>query len=246
MKVTIITATYNNQVTIKDTIESVANQTYKNIEHIIVDGLSKDDTVNVIKSYNLPHIKIISEKDKGIYDALNKGLRAATGEVIGFVHADDFLAAPNVIETLVANFKGDINCVYGNKIYVSQTDKNKIVRYWKSNQYQPSDLSKGWMPPHLGTYFAKSVYDQYGHFDINFRISADYDFLLRVFSKNTLKVKYIDFDVVKMRMGGASTSISQFKKKWQEDYEAITRNKVGGIFTLLNKSFSKISQLFLK
>ena len=176
MKVSIITVTLNNQDTIKSTIESVINQTYSNIEYIIIDGGSADATIDVIKKYEGKIAKWISEKDDGIYDALNKGLRFATGDIVGFLHSDDIYDNNNIISLIVNAFKNNNNeIVYGDLVYVYKEDANKIIRYWRAGEYKYERISKGWMPPHPTFFARKELYDKYGCFNSNFKIAADYE-----------------------------------------------------------------------
>ncbi|MEA3451333.1 MAG: glycosyltransferase family 2 protein, partial [Bacteroidota bacterium] len=219
-------------------------QTYKNIEHIIIDGKSSDDTLKIINEFH--HVsKIVSEKDLGIYYALNKGIKEATGNIIGFLHADDFLSSNNTIELISDYFlkNKDLDAVYGDLEYILELE-NKKIRFWKSETFEESKLKKGWMPPHPTLYTKAELYTKYGHFNTNYLISADYDLILRFF-KNEIKTKYIPKVLVKMRIGGASNkNIKNIIKKTKEDFLTIRKNKIGGLFTLLNKNISKISQFW--
>ena len=241
MKISIITTVYNNKQHIEKAILSVLSQTYHDIEYIVIDGGSSDGTVDVIKKYSNKIDKFISEPDKGIYDGLNKGINLASGDVIGFLHSDDEYYDSKVIEKIVAKFNDDsIDGVYGDLIYVNQ--KEEIVRYWKSGEFTPGKLKKGWMPPHPTLFLRKEIYDKYGLFRLDYKIAADYDFMLRVL-KHDPKLVYIPEILYKMRLGGASNkSIKNILQKTKEDYKAITENKIGGVFTLINKNFSKLKQ----
>jgi len=242
MKISIITACLNNEKTIRDCLQSVSNQTYKNIEHIIIDGKSSDDTLKIVDEF--AHIsKIISEEDLGIYFALNKGINNAKGNVIGFLHADDFLNNNNTIELIASEFQKNTNldAVYGDLEYISETE-NKKIRFWKSEPFEENKLKKGWMPPHPTFYSKANLYKKYGFFNTNYKISADYDLILRFF-KNKIKTKYIPETIIKMRVGGTSNkNINNIIKKTKEDFLSIKNNKIGGLFTLFNKNISKISQ----
>lgn len=246
MKITIITSVYNKSDTIGKAIESVISQTYNNIEYIVVDGNSTDGTIDIIKNFWDRIDKFISEKDKGIYDALNKGIKAASGDVIGFLHSDDLFFDEFVIEKIANAFnKYNVDGVYGDLIYTYKHNTGKILRYWKSSQYRPDMLKKGWMPPHTALFLKKSVYDKFGGFDLDFKISADYDFMLRVL-KDGIKIKYIPETICKMRVGGESNkSLKNIIRKSNEDLRALRKNNIGGIVTLFIKNFSKITQ-FLK
>ena len=207
MKVSIITATFNSEKTIRDTLNSVANQAYKNIEHIIVDGCSSDATLAIVKSYT--HVsKIISEKDSGIYDAMNKGITVCTGDIIGILNSDDFYANKEVLSQIVALFASDpeLECVYSDLDYVDKHAINKVTRKWRSGQIGSNSFINGWMPPHPTVFVRKSVYQIYGSFNTMFRFSADYEFMLRIIHKHKCKFAYLPIVSVKMRTGGLSNS----------------------------------------
>jgi glycosyltransferase len=244
MKVSIITSVYNNNKTIKDAIESVINQTYKNMEYIIVDAGSNDGTIEIVKSYENKINQFISEKDKGIYDGLNKGIDLATGDVICFLHSDDLYASEDIITLVAKEFNNDLclDGVYGDLVYTPKNDTDKILRYWKSKYFDNSLLKQGWMPAHPTLFLKREVYEKYGNFDLDFKIAADYDFMLRVL-KSGIKVKYLPKVLYKMRVGGESNkSIKNIILKSKEDLKALKINKVGGIFTLIIKNLSKIKQ----
>ena len=246
MKVSIITVTYNSEKTIDNCMQSVLNQTYRDLEYIIIDGLSKDKTLEVIKLKSELHtnIKIISERDYGIYDALNKGIEKATGDIIGFVHSDDFLSDKTIVESIVECFKAtDADGLYGDLHYVAKDNTDKIVRNWVSKPYKQKLLKQGWMPPHPTLYLRKIIYDTYGGFDLNFKIAADYDFILRIFKQKQLKFCYLPKIIVKMRVGGASNrSIKNIIQKTNEDYRAVMNNQIGNWLTILLKNLIKIKQ----
>jgi glycosyltransferase len=250
MKVSIITATYNSENNIDSCIKSVVNQDYKNIELLIIDGKSKDNTINLIKKSqeNYDNIKYISEEDKGIYDALNKGITMATGQVIGFVHSDDILATNNIISRIVEEFsERNVDGVYGDLVYTKQDDINKIVRYWKSKKFENFLLRRGWMPAHPTLYLKKEVYNTYGLFNLEYKIAADYDFVTRIFSVDKLNFSYIPKVITRMRLGGASNaSINHIIRKSKEDFKIIRTNKVGGFSTLVLKNISKFIQFARK
>ncbi|MEY0234828.1 glycosyltransferase family 2 protein [Providencia manganoxydans] len=223
MKVSIITATYNSSNTIIDTLTSLENQSYKNIEYIIIDGASKDNTLEIIKKYSTKVSKIISEPDKGIYDALNKGIEVSTGDIIGFLHSDDILAYPTAIEDLVNTLMNEQSqAIYADLEYVSKENTSNVVRRWISGNYKHSNLKKGWMPPHPTFFMKRNLYKQYGSFDLNFKISADYDSLLRYLWLNNISVSYLPKVVTKMRVGGESNrSFLNILKKTKEDILAL-------------------------
>lgn len=242
MKISIITACYNADATIERTIKSVLNQSYKNIEYIIVDGGSSDKTLEIIESYSQGISNMVSEPDKGIYDALNKGVMLATGDFIGFLHADDAFASSHVIKK-IAHLASNSDAVYGDLQYVSENDR--VIRHWESGLFSLKALKRGWMPPHPTLYIKRELYNQIGHFNLEYKIASDYDFMLRLLSVPNIKVSYLPEVVVLMRVGGASNkSISNIIKKSKEDYKAIKRNKIGGFRTLFMKNFGKIGQFF--
>ena len=245
MKISIITSVYNNKDTIEDAIKSVLNQTYKNIEYIVIDGASTDGTIDIVKKYQDKISKFISEPDNGIYDGLNKGIKLATGDVIAFLHSDDIYASNDIIEYIVNNFD-DNDAIYGDLVYTSKSDTTKVLRYWKSKNFNKSLLKKGWMPAHPTFFVKKEIYDKYGCFDTSFRIAADYDFMLRVL-KNNIKVKYLPKILYKMRIGGESNkSLTNIINKTKEDLKALKKNEIGGFHTLIYKNLSKIKQFIKK
>lgn len=250
MKVTLITAAYNSGSSIKTCLDSVISQNYGDLEYLIIDGKSSDDTLNIIKDYQqkYPYIKLISEKDYGIYDALNKGVELAAGDVIGFVHSDDLLSNNHVISDVVNNLQNEqLDGIYGDLQYVDKVDLNKVIRLWKSCAFKPSLLKQGWMPAHPTLFLKKEVYKKHGLFDLTYKIAADYDFMLRVLKDNTLKVGYLPKVITKMRLGGASNrSLKNIIQKTKEDYRAIKTNQVGGILSIIQKNTSKISQFIFK
>ena len=243
MKISIITITYNSAKTLQRALESVQSQTYKDIEHIIVDGASDDGTMEIIRAYATGHknVRWVSEKDDGIYNALNKGIRMATGDVIGFLHSDDVLNSSDSIEQIAnafAHSKADV--VYGDLQYCRG---EKIVRRWKSNAFNPCALKYGWMPPHPTVYVRREVYQQVGEYDEWFSIAADYDMMLRIF-KTGYKTHYIPSVLVSMETGGASNRSTRARlSKTQEDCIALRKNHVGaGFLTVACKQLRKIRQ----
>jgi glycosyltransferase len=248
MKVSIITATYNSAITIADTLASLEKQTYDNIEYIIIDGASKDNTLEVVKKQSSRVSITISESDKGIYDALNKGIKAATGDVVGFLHSDDLFAYPEAVQDIVDQFKSSqCGAVYGDLQYVSKDDTDHVIRLWKSGKYQKSNLKKGWMPPHPTFYMKRELYEKFGLFDLSFKIAADYDSLLRYLWSNDVKSSYVPKVIMKMRVGGASNrSLKNIIQKTQEDIIALKNNNLFWPTALFIKNFSKIPQFIFK
>jgi len=224
----------------------VLNQTYSNIEYVIIDGLSKDNTLSKVESLTEGYlnVKIISEADKGIYDALNKGVALATGDIVGFVHSDDFLADNSVIASISEAF--DINKadgVYGDLHYVASDNTNKIVRNWVSEDFNPRLLKRGWMPAHPTLFLKRTIYKTYGGFNLNYKIAADYDFILRIFKETDLRFCYLPKTIIKMRLGGASNrNLNNIIQKTKEDYRAVKSNGVGSWLTILLKNVTKIKQ----
>lgn len=242
---TIITATYNSLSTLKLAWTSLSSQSFSNWEWIVVDGASTDGTVEWLQSIDDSRVKWESEKDQGIYDALNKGLERSTGTVIGFLHADDFFADDRVLENIHDRFlQSDIDGIYGDLRYVS-SETGRTVRHWKSKVFTPSLLRKGWMPPHPTCFFKKEVYAHVGHFDSTFRIAADYDFLLRCFLNDRFQFAYLPQVITHMRIGGASSKWQNLGKKSREDMRALRKNGIPfPLIVLLRKVGSKFGQFF--
>jgi len=204
-KISLITVCFNSESSVIDTLKSVSNQTYGNIEHIIIDGGSTDSTMELVGQYGSRVVKSISEKDKGIYDAYNKGLSFATGEIIGFINSDDFYFSDEVIRKVMSVFEDpSIEACHANLIYVDSVNTNIIKRLWSSWDFKDSDFKKGSIPAHPTVFFRRDVYERFGKFDINFKLVADHDFLLKTFYVNKIKSVYIDDIWVRMRSGGAT------------------------------------------
>ncbi len=222
MKVSIITVVRNNVRTIDDCIRSVLGQTYPNIEYIVIDGGSVDGTVDMVDRYKNQIARFVCEPDEGIYDALNKGIKLSTGEVIGFLHADDFYANERVVEVVVKNMlSNNVESCYGDLEYVGKNKKYKIVRYWQSCTYRDDIFQEGWMPPHPTFFVRRKVYEEYGTFNTDFKISADYELMLRFLAKHKVSTLYIPDVLVKMTMGGVSNGpLQNVLLKTVEDYRA--------------------------
>jgi glycosyltransferase involved in cell wall biosynthesis len=247
MKISIITITYNSAATIEQTIRSVLDQTYKNIEYIIVDGLSKDNTIEIINKYKDKIAKVVSEKDNGLYDALNKGIAQATGDVIGIIHSDDFYTSNSVIENVVETFKSTgADGVYADLYYVDKDDTGKIKRKWHSGNYKEGAFLSGWMPPHPTFFLKKEMYDKYGKYDTSFRSAGDYELMLRMIHKHKIKLAYLDQYIVKMRTGGVSNvTMKNRVDANMDDRRAWTINGLKPRFyTLTIKPLRKIFQFF--
>jgi glycosyltransferase len=244
MRISIITCVLNNSNLIKESIKSFQTQIYKNKEHVIIDGGSIDGTLEVIKKFKNRNLILSTSSDNGIYDALNKGINLSSGDIVGILHSDDFYKDNKVLKTIAETFKKtDADLVYGDLVYVNKKYPFKVLRYWKAGKYFKKNLFNGWMPPHPTVFIKRSVFNRIGKYKTNYKISSDYDFLVRVFRKKNIKKIYISKILVNMRIGGMSNnSIKNIFKKSIEDFKIIKKNKIGGFLTLLNKNFSKISQ----
>lgn len=249
MKISIITVVWNNASTIKDAIDSVLGQTYENIEYIVVDGASTDGTVEIVQSYGDKITKFISEPDKGLYDAMNKGIKLATGDIVGILNSDDFYIDEFVCERVVKEFKEKgVDSVYADLVFLKPDDLDKVVRYYDSSHFNPSKFAYGWMPAHPTFFVKKWVYEKYGVFKTDYKIAADYELLTRFLAKNNISYSYMKEPIVKMRIGGASTS--GIKSNYILNKEIIRACKENGIYTnwmmVLSKYPKKIMGLFKK
>jgi len=239
---------FNNAGTLSDTIASVASQDYDDIEYIIVDGGSTDGTLNIIKEQAKKITKWISEKDSGIYDAMNKGLRMATGDVIGILNADDLYEDDTVVGDVMKTFvDAKADAVYGDLVYINK-ENTKIIRYWQSGPFYKNNFLYGWMPPHPSFFVKKKLYDIHGCFNTMFRSAADYELMLRLIHKHKVVIAYLPKILVKMRVGGQSNaSISNRIKAIKEDISAWRINELRPyFFTIALKSLRKVSQFFQK
>lgn len=228
MKISVITATWNSGRTISDTLRSVFNQSFTNVEHIIKDGGSKDDTLEICKNFEQKYYKdeckgrtinILSDKDKGIYDAMNQGVKAATGDVIGILNSDDFYTSDDVLARVAEEFEKnpELEAVYGDIHFVKDENLKKCTRYFSSRYFRPWALRFGFMPAHPSFYVRREVYDKYGLYDLDFRTSSDFEMMVRLFVKEKINAKYINKDFVTMRAGGESTAGLEAKKKVNRD-----------------------------
>lgn len=243
-RISIITATWNCVATLGDALNSVAAQTYPNREHVLIDGASTDGTLALLESKRMQIATLVSETDNGIYDALNKGIKLATGDVVGFLHADDVYADVHVLERIAAAFADpSVTAVYGDLQYVSKHNTNNIVRHWRAGSYSRKKLGWGWMPPHPALYVRREWYDRIGGFDTRYRIAADYASILKLFTTAEFNSFYIPEVLVKMRVGGASNrSLSNIIRKSREDFVVMQQSGIGGIGTLMCKNIRKIGQ----
>ena len=245
-KISIITAVFNGEKNIAQTIESVLGQTYPNIEYIVIDGGSKDQTVEIVNRYRDRIQHFVSERDQGIYDALNKGVALATGEIVGILHSDDLYSSAEVIASVVKRFiETHADGVYSDLVYVKDhTDEEvRIIRYWESCEFNSALLADGWMPPHPTLYLKKSIYEKTGKFNLSFPIAADYDFILRVFKTPGLKFAYLPNVTVHMQVGGASNrNLKKILQKSSQDFEILKQNGFQPTMTLIKKNVSKLKQ----
>lgn len=246
MKISIITTTYNSATTVQDTFQSILRQTYSDIESIVVDGESKDGTLELIKKYEAlfeGRMHYISEPDKGIYDAMNKGIRMATGDVIGILNSDDFYTSPIVLERVVQMMENSkLDAVYGDVHFVNDIDLSKCVRYYSSRYFRRSWMRFGFMPAHPSFYCRKEIYEKYGLFDTSYKVAADFENLLRLIFVNKIHICYLPMDFVTMRTGGASTSgLVSHKQILRDHLNAYQKN---GVYSnVLFESFRYVYKL---
>ncbi|WP_128545223.1 glycosyltransferase family 2 protein [Larkinella soli] len=245
MKVTIITVVFNGADTIRSTIDSVLAQTYRDIEYIVVDGRSTDQTVEIVRSYGDRINRFVSEKDRGLYDAMNKGMHMATGDIIAYLNADDFYRTDQVVEKVVERFrKTGCDGVYGDLIYVDRDRTDKVIRHWQVGEYREGTFLWGWMPPHPTCFIRRSVYERYGGYSLELRSSSDYELLLRFIHKNRIRLAYLPEVLVAMRAGGVSNAT--FKNRLRANQEDRQAWKMNGLrpyfFTLWLKPIRKLNQ----
>lgn len=245
--ISVVTATWNCASTLPDCLRSASEQSYRNFEHVVVDGGSTDGTLGVLNAHSGQIAQMVSERDRGIYDALNKGIAMSRGEVIGFLHADDLYAGPAALESIAAAFDDpSISAVYGDLVYVQKDDTSKVVRRWKGKAATRRDLRLGWMPAHPTLYVRREWYDRIGGFDTTYRISADYLSVLQLFSAQGFRARYVPETLVTMRLGGASNrSLQSITRKSKEDWRALRScgfNPLQSATSLLFKNLSKVQQ----
>jgi glycosyltransferase involved in cell wall biosynthesis len=247
MKISLLTVSYNSAATIKDTIESIRSQDFKNIEYIVVDGRSEDETVGIIKSYDSFIAKWISEPDKGIYDAMNKAIQMATGDVVGILNSDDFYCNNKIISQVAQAFEDpSVDVVFGDLIFVDPANLSKVVRKYSSANWYPAKFARGFMPAHPTVFIRRKYYEQFGLFKTDYKIAADYELLIRFLHVNKLKYKYLPLTMVTMRRGGVSS------RSWKSNIilnsEIIRACRENGIqtnvFKIYPKYFTKLFELF--
>ena len=250
MKISVITVVYNSVDTIEDALRSVANQDYQDIEHIVIDGASSDGSVDIIRQHSASIEHFVSETDQGIYDAMNKGLALASGDVVGFLNSDDVYATDDVLSKVAkAHANENIDAVYADLVYVDDLDDKHIKRRWLSRDYKPGLCFKGWMPAHPTLYIKRKVFNEIGGFDINLGNQADLEFCARAFEIHQISSHYFPEIWVRMRTGGASQSniVSMIKSNWRS-YKALCRlgMRKDPISFFLIKFASKLPQFFAK
>ncbi len=244
MKISVVTAVRNGAATLPAMLASLRCQTHRQIEHVVQDGASTDATMDVVAQEGLPETKLVSQADSGIYQAINRGIARTSGDVVGLLHADDQLAAPEVLAN-VATALADpaIDGVYGDLEYVARADPSRVIRRWQAGAYDRDALRRGWMPPHPTLYLRRNVFLGAGLYDPSYRISGDYDAMLRFLTSGRLRLAYLPQVMVRMKMGGVSNrSFAHILRKSREDYRAIRRHGVGGVGTLVAKNVSKLGQ----
>lgn len=249
LKISVIAVVWNTVETIEDTIQSVLSQKHPLVEHIVIDGASTDGTVDIIKKYKAKITKFVSEPDHGLYDAMNKGIAQSTGDVIGFLNADDVYAEKDILEQVASTFTdSNIDACYADLVYVDQNNLNKIVRYWKSRPYQDGLFEKGWMPAHPTFFIRRSVYEKYGNFDLNYHFQSDFELTMRFLAIHKIRSIYIPRVFVKMRMGGVSNNrLSSIIRGNLEAYRVCKKHglSVTPLF-FIKKIGSRIPQFFMK
>ena len=247
MKVSIITVTFNSSSFISHCLDSVKNQPHNDIEHIVIDGASTDGTLSILKSKTNQLAELISETDNGIYEAMNKGLKIATGDIIGFLNSDDFYINNNVISKVVKLFKqkSEIEACYSDLVYVDRINISKIVRYWKSSEFILGSFSKGWCPPHPTFFVRRSVYEKFGSFDVSYQLASDIDLMMRFLEIKKVKSCYIPEVLIKMRMGGQSNnSFKNILKQNLEVFQALKKHNIPNNFIIffIYKIISRFKQ----
>lgn len=247
MKVSIITVVRNNAGYVGDCLRSVVRQSHGDIEHIVIDGGSTDGTMGIVNGYRDMLAVVLSEPDKGYVHAMNKGLALAKGDVVGFLHSDDFYAHNGVIEKVARVFeKTSAQALYGDLVYVAKDDTRRVIRYWRCGECSPVKVVSGWMPPHPTFFARRGVYERYGALDPGFAISADYELVLRFFYKHGISGFYLPEVLVNMRWGGASNrGIKNVIRKTREDYKACRMYGLG-LQTVIAKNMRKMSQFFIR
>lgn len=248
MKISVVTAVRNGRATLPAMLDSLHAQTHAPIEHVVQDGASTDGTLAYLSRGGIPGTALLSEPDGGIYDAINRGILRASGDVVGLLHCDDVLAGPEVLAR-VANAFADptVDGVYGDLQYVDRDNPARVIRHWRAGAFHPLRLKRGWMPPHPTLYLRRAVFDRAGLYDTSFRIAGDYEAMLRILKDGQLRLQYLPQVMVQMRLGGVSNrSFAHMIRKSREDYRAIRRHQIGGVGTLMAKNLSKLPQFLAR
>ena len=248
MKVSIITVCLNSSETIENTIKSILSQDYNDIEYIVIDGGSQDNTLEVLARYQSQISKLISEPDKGIYNAMNKGIKLTTGHIVGFLNADDLYENKTIISQVVASMQqNNYGAVYGDLLYVDKTDINKVVRYWQAGKYMKGAFRTGWVIPHPTFFCRKRFFEEFGYFNEDFQIAADFELMLRFIEKHQIKICYIPQVLVRMRKGGKANILQGMIRGNMEIIRSFRLNNLYiSQFFFIHKPITKISQLFFK
>ena len=247
MKISIITVAYNSAATIADTLRSVSAQTHADIEHIVIDGGSTDATLALVKAHGARVAHLVSERDHGIYDAMNKGLALATGEAVGFLNSDDVYADTRVVERIARTLHAPgVDACYGDLVFVDAQHTDRVVRYWKSGSYRKGACARGWMPPHPTFYARRRAYVKHGGFDVSFRMAADFEMSLRLLDVAGLHAVHIPEVLVRMRMGGASTrGLASVVRNNRETARACVKHGLpGGVRFVTGRVLAKMPELF--
>lgn len=244
MKISVVTAVMNGRATLPKMVQSLHAQTHPDIEHVVQDGGSTDGTIEFLEQTSHPQMRLVTAPDNGIYDAINQGIARASGDVIGLLHADDHFASPDVLAWVAQALQDPaIDGVYGDLQYVARSDDTRVIRHWKAGPFVLAQLRRGWMPPHPTLYLRSEVFVHAGLYDTSYRISGDYDGMLRFLTTGAVRLGYIPQVMVRMRMGGVSNrSFAHMLRKSREDYRAIRTHGIGGVGTLLAKNLSKLPQ----
>lgn len=248
LTISVITASLNAAATLEGAIASVRAQSGVRVEHILIDGASVDATPKIIARCRDHLACVVSEPDAGIYDALNKGITRATGDVVGLLHSDDLYAGPNVLASVAQAFEDPtVDGVYGDLQYVSFQDPDRVVRHWRAGVFQPTLLKRGWMLPHPTLYLRRAVYERLGLYNLQYRIASDYEYILRLMSDPSIRLRYIPEVLVRMRVGGTSNrTLKNIARKSREDLAILRALHVGGVRTLLWKNLGKLPQLLVR
>lgn len=250
MRISVITVCFNSAASIADTLESVAAQTYPTIEHIVIDGASTDDTVSIVRSRGGRVAHLVSEPDLGIYDAMNKGIGLATGEVIGFINSDDFYPSPTILETVASAFEDPrIQACWGDLCYVRQHDTSQVVRYWRSSSFQPGLFARGWCPPHPTLFLRREVFERFGAFDLSYPIAADMELMARLIEVQGICGRYIPKVLVHMRLGGTTNrSVRNIVRQNREIWHALKAHRLNPSLPsfIARKLISRGRQYFMR